>query len=98
MENWRSELKSLMREVGSISSGGGINKQEKLHQAVLSYLTKSRLLVAKLNMEKDNFPLVDMSDLAAICALEGYIDLTVKHIDLSDRRIMKGETIPWDLL
>jgi len=94
MENWRSELKSLMREVGRISSGGGKNKQEKLHQAVLTYLTKSRLLVAKLNMEKDNFPLVDMSDLAAICALEGYMDLTVKHIDLLDRRIMKGETIP----
>jgi hypothetical protein len=94
IENWRSELKSLMREVGRISSGGGKNKQEKLHQAVLSYLTKSRLLTRKLELEKDKFPLTDMSDLAALCALEGYIDLTIKHIDLLERRIMKGETIP----
>jgi hypothetical protein len=94
MENWRGELKSLMREVGRISSSGGKNKQEKLHHAVSSYLTKSRLLVAKLDLEKDNFPLVDESDLIAICALEGYMELTVKHIDLLERRIMKGETIP----
>jgi hypothetical protein len=98
MENWRSELKSLMREVGRISSGGGKNKQEKLHQAV----SKSRLLIAKLDLEmvaehsrsKDKFPLVDESDLIAICALEGYMELTVKHIDLLERRIIKGETIP----
>ena len=94
MENWRSELKSLMRTVGRISGGGGKNKQENLHQAVSLYLTKSRLLARKLDMEKDNFPLVDMSDLIAICALEGYMELTVKHIDLLERRIMKGETIP----
>jgi hypothetical protein len=94
MENWRSELKSLMREVGRISSGGGKNKQEKLHQAVSSYLSKSRLLITKLDMEKDHFPLADMSDLVAICALDGYMELTVKHIDLLERRIIKGETIP----
>jgi hypothetical protein len=94
IKNWRSELKSLTRDVGRISSGGGKNKQEKLHQAVLSYLGKSRLLVEKLEFEMVNFPLSDMSDLIAICALEGYIRLTIKHIDLLERRIVKGETIP----
>jgi hypothetical protein len=94
LKNWRSELKSLMREVGRISGGGGKNKQEKLHQAVLLYLEKSRLLVEKIELESVHFPLSDMSDLAAICALEGYMRLTVKHIDLLERRIVKGETIP----
>ena len=94
IKNWRSELKSLMREVGRISGGGGKNKQEKLHRSVLSYLSKSRLLVEKLELEMVHFPLEDMSDLAAVCALEGYIRLTVKHIDLLERRIVKGETIP----
>jgi len=94
IKNWRSELKALMREVGRISSGGGKNKQEKLHQSVASYLAKSRLLVEKLELEMVQFPISDMSDLAAFCALEGYIRLTIKHIDLLDRRILKGETIP----
>jgi hypothetical protein len=71
-----------MREVGRISSGGGKRKQEKLHQAVLQYLAKSRLLVEKLELEKVHFPLSDMFDLAALCALERYIILTIKHIDL----------------
>ena len=94
MEHWRGELKSLMREVGRISSGGGKNKQEKLQQSVLSYLTKSRLLMTKLDLEKDHFPLMDETDLAVLCVLEGYMELTVKHIDLLERRIIKGETIP----
>jgi len=94
MEHWRGELKSLMREVGRVSSGGGKNKQEKLQQAVLSYLTKSRLLMTKLDLEKDHFPLMDETDLAVLCVLEGYMELTVKHIDLLERRIIKGETIP----
>jgi hypothetical protein len=94
IKNWHSELKSFMREVGRISSGGGKTKQEKLHHVVSSYLTKSRLLARKLEFEMVYFPLTDMSDLAALCALEGYIRLTVKHIDLLERRIVKGETIP----
>jgi hypothetical protein len=94
IKNWRSELKILMREVGRISGGGGKNKQEKLHQAVLLYLSKSRLLIEKLELESVHFPLEDLSDLAAICALENYIKLAVKHINLLERRILKGETIP----
>jgi hypothetical protein len=94
IKNWRSELKALMRDVGRISASGGKNKQEKLHQAVLSYLEKSRLLVRKLESEMVLFPISDMFDLVSFCTLEGYIRLTVKHIDLLERRIIKGETIP----
>jgi hypothetical protein len=94
IKNWRGELKSLMREVGRISSGGGKNKQEKLHRAVVLYLAKSRLLLDKLEVEMVHFPITDMFDLAAYCSLEGYMRLTVKHIDLLERRIVKGEMIP----
>jgi hypothetical protein len=94
IKNWRRELKSLMREVGRISSGGGKNKQKKQHQAVLQYLGKSRLLVEKLELETVHFPLADISDLVSSCALEGYIRLILKHIDLLERRVVKGETIP----
>ena len=91
---WRSELKSLERQVGRISRGGGKKKQEKLEKTVLEYLTKSRLLLLKLDKEKENFPLNSPSDLLAHYDLENYMQLLSKHIDLVERRIIKGETIP----
>jgi len=92
--NWRSELKSLMRTVGRISSGGGKNKQEKLQKATRLYLEKSRLLLHKLILEKDNLPFNSKKDLVKHCELDYFIRLLVKHIDLVDRRILKGEIIP----
>jgi len=94
IKNWRSEIKSLLRGVGRISSGGGKNKQEKLQKAALSYVEKTRLLVQKIEREKHNFPFTEMQDLAAHVVLEQYIQLLVKHIDLVERRIIKGEKIP----
>ena len=67
MKNWRWELKSQMREVGKISSSGGKNKQEKLQKATLSYLTKNRLLLRKLLLEKNNLPICDEFDLIKHC-------------------------------
>jgi len=94
LPHWRSELKSLMRTVGRISSGGGKNKAEKLQQATRLYLEKSRLLLQKLVLEKNNLPLNSAKDLEKHYHLEHYIRLLIKHIDLVDRRILKGETIP----
>jgi hypothetical protein len=94
IKEWRSTLKSKMRAVGRISGGGGKNKQEKLQKAAESYLSKNRLLVQKLLCEKNNLPVCDRLDFAKYYQLEYYIQLMVKHIDLVDRRILKGETIP----
>jgi hypothetical protein len=94
IKNWYSELKSLMRTVGRISSGGGKTKAEKLQKATLLYLDKTRLLLQKLVLEKNNFPVNSEADLVKQYALEYYMQLFVKHIDLVDRRILKGETIP----
>ena len=94
LKNWRSELKSQMREVGRISGSGGKNKQGKLQKATQLYLSKNRLLLQKLAFEKNNLPLLDTIDLARHYVLEYYMQLLVKHIDLVDRRILKGEVIP----
>jgi hypothetical protein len=64
LKNWRWELKSQIREVGRISSSGGKNKQEKLEKATQLYLTKNRLLLHKLVLEKNNFPIHDLKDVA----------------------------------
>jgi len=94
IKNWRSELKSLMREVGRISGGGGKKKQEKLQKITQLYLTKNRLLLQKLALEKENLPFVDELDLVKHYELDYYMELLAKHIDLVDRRILKGESIP----
>lgn len=92
--NWRHEVKGLMRELGKASSSGGQNKQEKVVAAAKKYLLKAGLLVKKLNTEMPGLPLKDETDLCLIIALEHFMVLMNKHIDLVDRRILKGETIP----
>ncbi len=92
--NWRHEVKGLMRELGKASSSGGQNKQEKVVSAAKKYLLKAGLLVKKLNTEMPGLPIKDETDLCLIIALEHFIVLMNKHIDLVDRRILKGETIP----
>ena len=56
IKSWRSELKSLMRSVGRASGSGGKNKEEKLHKVTALYLEKSKLLLAKLFLERNNLP------------------------------------------
>lgn len=94
IKNWNFEIKSLMREVGRISGSGGKNKQEKLAKATALYLEKCKLLLSKLLSQKCHFPVNDVADVGMFYCLEDYIQLLIKHIDLVERRILKGETIP----
>jgi hypothetical protein len=92
--NWKTEMKSLMRNLGQANRSGGKNKKEKVVSCAEKYLSKARLLLKKLNEGKTKFPITDMGDLALIITLEHFMKLFEKHIDLVDRRILKGETIP----
>lgn len=92
--NWRYEMKGLMRELGKASTSGGQKKQERVTVAAAKYLKKAYLLVKKLEEEMPGLPIKDMADLSLIIVLEHFMALMKKHIDLVDRRILKGETIP----
>jgi hypothetical protein len=94
INNWRYELKGLMREVGKTSSSGGKNKEVRLQRIVKKYLTKSVTLVVKLKSETILFPMNDIGDMVLHLSLEHFLGLLEKHIDLVDRRLIKGETIP----
>jgi IS5 family transposase len=94
LSSWRRELKGLMREVGKASKSGGKNKKDRMNYATGNYLVKAGALRNKLVKELPNFPQKDISDIALIISLESFILLLKKHIDLVDRRIMRGETIP----
>ena len=94
LNNWRYELKGLMREVGKASSSGGKGKHDRLKNATKRYLIKATALLKKLNGTLPDLPINDTRDLLLVLALEHFIVLVEKHIDLVDRRILHGEKIP----
>lgn len=94
LKNWRSELKNLMRSLGQSTKGGGKDNAERVKKAAAQYLTKARLLTTKIDREKKELPLENEADLSLHLDLDKYIALLNKHIDLLDRRIIQGESIP----
>ena len=93
LKNWRYELKGLMRELGKASNSGGKNKQVRMLQAANKYLTKAKVLSDKLKNQLPKLPQEDIDDIALVLMLNDYISLMDKHIDLIERRVIKGETI-----
>jgi len=96
IKNWNYELKGLMRELGKASSSGGKNKQNRVETAAKRYLKKANILLKKLNDELPLFPQNDIEDFLLLIVLEDFIGLMEKHIDLVNRRLLKGEKIPHD--
>jgi len=93
-KGWRKALKGLMRIVGKTSSGGGINKAERLQQAATTYLVKSRALEKKVTGLLENYQPSTIAGLSALLMLDYYHKMLTKHIDLLERRLVRGEVIP----
>ena len=94
MRDWYRQLKNSMRAVDKASSSGGKGKEQRIKRAVRYYLSKARALQDKLEGSKGTLPQRDIPDLLIMLALERYMDLLDKHIDLLERRVLKGEQIP----
>jgi len=94
IKNWRKDLKNKMRSLGQASASGGKGKQERLKISAQAYLTKAKALYRKLDDSKDSFPQLDIVDLVIFMELERFLRLLQKHIDLLERRVIKGEEIP----
>jgi hypothetical protein len=60
---------------------------------VTAFLHTSRLLSEKIKAGLREWPVVDVSDLSIVVLLESYHSLLNKHIDLVERRLLKGEKI-----
>lgn len=94
VKNWKTGLKGLMRELGKASSSGGKGKEQRVKGAAARYISKSRAFYSKVKKALPSFPIIDECDLSLVISLEYFLQLLQKHIDLVDRRITKGETIP----
>ena len=88
--DWHKQLKNKMREISQSHKKSEENKKT----LVSDYLKKAKLFSKKLGQEKQNLPMADIKDLGLHYSLEYYIKMLDKHIDLLERRVLKGETIP----
>jgi len=96
INDWRSDLKNKMRALGRANASGGKGKQDRLHTSTLNYLNKAKTFYNKIVILKVNFPQKDPTDFIMMMELEGFMELLKKHIDLLERRVIKGEKIPHD--
>ncbi len=94
VRSWRGELKNKMRALGRASASGGKGKQKRVKIAARAYLTKARALFTKLEKSKSSFQPKDIADVIIVLELERFMRLLRKHIDLLERRVLKGESIP----
>jgi len=94
LSDWHRELKSLMRDLGKSTASGGKDKGIRVKQATKCYLTKANALACKIEKGKKEFPILDYYDLALHVSLDKFLELLNKHIDLVNRRLILGETIP----
>jgi len=94
--DWRKSLKNLSRSVGIASRSGGKNKADRVKSSAKKYLTKAKALSDKVKGSKKTLVIEDIEDLVLVIELDRFIVLIDKHIDLVERRLLKGEKIPHD--
>jgi hypothetical protein len=92
-KDWRRQLKNLQRSTSQIVYRGGPNKEARVKKAVREYLTVGREISGKVRQS-----LLELCDLAT-CAtrwetLVYFHAMLDKHLDLVERRLLNGETIP----
>lgn len=87
---WYKQLKNKAREISQSSK----KSEDKKKKIVGDYLKKAKLFSQKIRKEKGNLPVLDEMDIAFHYNLDYYLQMLDKHIDLLERRIIKGEIIP----
>lgn len=95
-DNWQSRVKSAQRTFEKTASKGGPNKPQRIQSTAKSYLDIATEVEAKVNdslnrLRTQPLTLVQILQLNEIVKYQDYLS---KHIDLLERRVLKGETIP----
>ena len=95
--HWKRQLKNAMRAFTKVNKSGGANKTERLEAATKDYLEAAYALEAKVyecigTLESRETTLSITESLQLKNALY-FHDHLIGHIDLVERRLLKGETI-----
>jgi len=95
---WKRELKTLMRKLSKINKAGGANKTERLIEAAECYLDAAYALEEKVEacMKELTGPDVPLSLVQGerLNQARYFQDHLIRHIDLVERRVIRGESIP----
>jgi hypothetical protein len=94
--DWWSKLKGQMRRVSRISQGGGAKKEERVQAAAQEYVKASYVFEAKVfgSLLELRGQALSEWEQAQVIALDYFHSEVVRHIDLVERRLLHGETIP----
>jgi len=96
-KSWRSSLKSCLRSTSKACVSTSKHKAGAIIARVGEYLRLARELdekIAESALDLYNSAAFDIKLLALLQALSYYQEMIKKHIDLIERRLLKGETIP----
>ena len=95
-KEWEAQVKGLLRLCGRINSSGGKNKDTRLEEVVSKYLKKAYQLEAKVldSIQQLKATALSPYQLSELLSVQYFHDMLIKHIDLVDRRLLKGEQIP----
>jgi hypothetical protein len=93
---WLRSLKNQFRDLSKTCQSGGKDKEKNEKIKAKEYLRLARQLNDKILKSKEIIyeGLTDMQSLIALMALDYYHSMLIKHIDLVERRLIKGEIIP----
>ena len=93
LKSWHRRLKGLERQSSKAAFGGGKDKEQRVRRAVGEYAQVARELSGKVSQSLEDPGLFARNPLRWL-ALSHFRDMVDKHVDLVERRLLKGEVIP----
>ena len=92
--DWKKRIKIEFRKLQKTKKSGGKNKDSRLKYATQNYLDLAKILHKKVQEFIAVFTPNTLSQSVLLIELEYYKNMLTKHIDLVERRLLKGESIP----
>lgn len=93
LKAWRRRLKAMERQASKAAFGGGADKERRVHRAVGKYVGVGRDLLQKVERTLAAPP-GQTDSLAVGVSLKHFHAMLDKHIELVERRLLKGQMIP----
>ena len=93
IDDWRKKLKRRMLRLSRATADKSKNRDKRMKESAENYLFTARSLSQKVHTVRQLNPL-DIVEAAMVKQLNHFGDMLDKHIDLVERRILKGEKIP----
>ena len=92
--DWKKRVKIEFRKLQKTKKSGGKNKEFRLKYATRNYLNIAKILQQKVVDFRTIFKSNTIAQNLTFLALEYDLEMLVKHIDLVERRLLKGDKIP----